>query len=334
MDAGTMRLLPLLYQNLREQGIDDPMLNVLKRFHRSSWYRNKLLLRAAAEPMAALKEAGIPTLVLKGAALIARYYAGSALRPMDDVDLFVPAQHARKAIEIIRRRGWTPKGPLPNNCLFQAYLTIKHGYAFTNASGQIIDLHWHVMDECVDRSVDEDFLRHAVRIKIDAVETKALNPADQLLHICVHGARWNPEPPLRWAADIMTILNREDVRIDWDRLCRKAGELRLMLPLKDALEYLKRRLDAPIPTNVLKNLRMIPVECRDRYHYLIITGSPDKLGPFWRIKRQSARYQRVVSQSGRLKKLFLFFEFLVLGLYEFSGGILWPRLRGAKNPIP
>jgi len=334
IDAGTMRLLPLLYQNLRGQGVDDPMLNQLKPFYRSSWFMNKLLLRAAVEPIAALKEAGIPTLVLKGAALIAQYSTEAEARPMGDVDVFVPTRHARKGIEIIGGCGWRPKGPLPNNSLFQAYLAVKHGHGFQNASGQIIDFHWHVMDECIDRSVDEDFLMHAVPVKIEGMETMALNPADQILHVCVHGARWSPDPSLRWAADVMTILNRKDTFIDWDRLCRNAGELRLTLPLREALGYLKRRLDAPIPADVLKDFRRVPVETGDRYHYWIITGSPARLGPLWRIKRQSARYLRVVSGAGRPRRIYLFFEFLVLGLYEFSRGVLWPRLKGIKDPIP
>jgi hypothetical protein len=329
-----MRLLPLLYQNLTGQGVDDPLVHQLKPFYRASWFKNKLLLRTALEPMAAIKEAGIPAMVLKGAALIAQYYMDAGVRPMGDVDVFVPARHARKGIDIIRLRGWRSKSRLPTNSLLQLYLAVKHGCDFRNASGHFIDLHWHVMDECIDRSVDEDLLMNAVPVKIEAMETKALNPADQILHVCIHGARWSRARTLQWAVDVMMILNKADVSIDWDRLCRNAGKLRLALPLRAALGYLKRRLDAPIPPDVLKDLRRIPIESGDLYHYRIITGSPDRLGPLWRVRRQSARYHRVVTGGGRPGRIVLLTEFLVLGLYEFSRGVLWPRLKGIKDPIP
>jgi len=334
MDPGSVRLLPLLYQNLVEQGVVDPMLNRLKGSHRFSWYRNKLLFRAAAELITMLTDAGIPTMVLKGAALIGPYYAHSALRPMEDVDLCVPQRAARKAVEIMRRGGWVPTGPLPQNCLFQVYLAIKHGYDFRNPAGHVLDLHWHVMDECIDASADRDFWRHASPIQVAGIQSRALSPEDQVLHICVHGARWSPVPHLRWAADTMMILNRADVRVDWDRLCRKARQLRLTLPLRDSLGYLSSRLGAPIPPDVLKTIEGCPAGRRERRHYRIITCPPGRLGLFWRIKRQSARYRRVAPGAGVPRQILMGFEFLILGLYEFIRGVLWPRLKGVRGPIP
>ena len=75
----------------------------------------------------------------------------------------------------------------------------------------------------------------------------ALNPTDQLLHTCWHGARWNEVPPIRWVADAMAILGASAPEIEWPSLLKKAERHRIVLPVKDALEYLKKKFDAPVP---------------------------------------------------------------------------------------
>jgi hypothetical protein len=50
----------------------------------------------------------------------------------------------------------------------------------------------------------------------------------------------------------MRLLERESV--DWARLVRRACERYLQLPLRETLRFLRERLDAPVPTDVLDAL--------------------------------------------------------------------------------
>src|SRR4051812_1297061 len=72
--GGERRLMGAVYRNLARLGADAPELVRLRGIHRSDWYRNQLLFAAAADAIGLLHGAGIPTLVVKGAALAAVHY--------------------------------------------------------------------------------------------------------------------------------------------------------------------------------------------------------------------------------------------------------------------
>ena len=38
-----------------------------------------------------------------------------------------------------------------------------------------------------------------------------------VLQLVLHGLKANPEPPIRWIVDVMTVLHHEDA-FDWDAL--------------------------------------------------------------------------------------------------------------------
>jgi Uncharacterised nucleotidyltransferase len=99
------------------------------------------------------------------------------------------------------------------------------------------------------------------------VQTLALNPTDQLLHTCWHGARWNEVPPIRWVADAMAILDASGEEIDWEDLLKKAKKHRIVMPVKDTLDYLKKTFDAPVPDSLLKSLSAVRISKIERENY-------------------------------------------------------------------
>src|SRR3990172_6475884 len=68
-DAGTYRLLPLVYHNLRALGVDDPLMSKLRGIYRREWYKNQMLFHTIAEVLRLFHAAGIETMILKGSAL-------------------------------------------------------------------------------------------------------------------------------------------------------------------------------------------------------------------------------------------------------------------------
>ena len=60
---------------------------------------------------ATIEAAGIPTLALKGAALIHSLYSDLGQRPMNDLDILVPAGRAAEAAEVLRAEGYSWAGP-------------------------------------------------------------------------------------------------------------------------------------------------------------------------------------------------------------------------------
>jgi len=263
IDYGSHRMAPQLYRNLQRHGVKDPLMERLKGVYRYYLYKNELLMHRIATILAAFEDAGIQTMVLKGAALIQLYYKESGLRPMLDADVLVHAHQAEQAMELLTNLRWNPvryRQP-------QMRIPILHSTPFEDDGGRQLDLHWHLFWECFNANDDDDYWKNAMPIKIGGVQTLALNATDQLLHTCWHGARWNEVPPIRWIADAMAILGASAAEIEWPRLLKKAQRHHIIMPVKDALGYLKKTFDAPVPDSLLESLSAVRISKIERENY-------------------------------------------------------------------
>jgi hypothetical protein len=305
VDLGSFRLLPLLYRNLSTHGVDEPIMSKLKGIYRQTWYKNQMLFHRIAALLRSLQDAGIQTLLLKGAALTVLYYRDYGLRPMSDFDLLVPTEEALAAVTLLTELGWQPK-KRPLEGFTNPYLSMTHAHSFVDANGHEIDFHWHVLFECCYAGADRDFWDGAVAVRVRDVEARALNPTDQLLHVCVHGAVRNVVPPFRWAADAMAILRTSEAEIDWDRLGAQAERRRLILPLRDTLDFLSRVLNAPIPVATLSRLHNMPVSWVERIEYQAVSEPPGPLHTLPRTWTHYVRWERG-TRDGRLEPRFLGF---------------------------
>ncbi len=267
LDSGSQRLLPLLFKNLLAEDIDDPLLKECKDAYKNCFCGNEVRLHTTAEVLTAFHQAGITTMLLKGSALIPLYYRDSGLRPMADSDVLVHFEHADRATAVLRELGFNPYYENP-----QRQMLVVHSTPFDDPTGRQLDLHWHVMWECWHADDDEGYWKRSVPVEIHNVRTRALDPTDQLLHVCWHGARWDETPPIRWIADAVTILRTASEQIDWARLVDQARGRHLSLQLYDCLNYLRSELDMPIPAETLKALIDIPVFINERLGYRIATN--------------------------------------------------------------
>ena len=235
LDSGSHRLLPLLYRNLTEQGVDDPVLAKYKGVYRQTWYKNQLLFHRAAAFLRAADAAGIATVLLKGPALTLLYYRDYGLRPMDDFDALVHPRDAVAAMELLEKLGWALK---TRNVESHATLVpLRHGTEFQNEQRDTFDLHWSLFGEDDRPEADDALWSSAVTLTLEGETSLALNPAALLAHVCAHGARWNPMPPVRWVADAFTLINNAETVVDWDSLLAIVAERHLALPLGDTLSF-------------------------------------------------------------------------------------------------
>ena len=293
LDAGSFRLLPLLYANLEAEGVRHPLMSKLKGIYRYHWTKTRVLFHQAGLVLDRLHAAGFQTLMLKGAALATLYYPNPGLRPMDDFDVLVPLSQAAAAAALLVEAGWQPILQRPLRAFTPAYFSVRPGHGFRNAAGQSCDLHWHVLFQACRPEADVSFWQAAIPLAFQGRATLALSPADQLLHLCAHGTLWNPMPSVRWAADAVLLLRA--AAVDWPRLVAQAQAFALTLPLFDTLAYLKRLLDAPVPDTVLEQLWDAPFSGPERQAYES-WGNP----PNWRyLLPQLEGQYRLYSAIGR-----------------------------------
>lgn len=263
LDAGSQRLLPLLYKNLTDQNVRHPVLDVYKGFYRMNWYKNRLLCHRITQVLRLLNDHGIDALLLKGAALVSLYYKDWALRPMNDFDLLVEQDRIPKAIGLLRQNGWRPSESLPDEADFQT----RHACTLTDDSGIEFDLHWRILHESGCQEMDDAFKQSAMRIDFCGVPVSVLSHTDQLFHVLIHGVRWNAIAPLRWVPDAIMISREAESHIDWRRLLQEARHRRLVVSLKKSLTHLYREFAAPIPGNVIEAMDRIKPSAAERLEF-------------------------------------------------------------------
>jgi hypothetical protein len=253
-----------------------------------------------------LHEAEIPTLILKGAALGLLYYKDLGLRPMADLDVLVPANKAIEALGLLRETGWKPTvAALPRSIREDYLLVVKACNLVRPDSDPELDLHWHVFQECCEPDSDMDLWERSIPIVCGGVESRALSPADQLLHICTHAMEWNSIAPIRWIADAVAVLSSTS-DFDWDCVLQQARRRRLVYTLQNMLAYLRNLVDAPIPDSVMNQLLMLPVTQIERDWMKIRTRGISRLTVRDLFKVRYGLYKRS-PLSGRYRPAFIGF---------------------------
>jgi len=225
--------------------------------YRYTWSRNQLLMKTGADAIGLLEATGIPTIVLKGAAITTLQFKDLGVRPMVDFDLLVPRH---RAVEAIRALGssFRPHEDFPDP---EMRLPVHHSTSLIDPDGRDLDLHWYSLWQSAP---DDDFWEAAVPIEIAEVESLALCPTDQLLQVCAHGAWWAPGGSPGWVADAVTIVGSSEGGVDWDRFRERAAARRVSDIMVASLTYIHERFGAEIPGDVLADLERAPASPLER----------------------------------------------------------------------
>ncbi len=258
LDASAQAVVPHLRANLTALGVDDELLGLFKGVHRYIWAQNQLLLGRMTPFLQALEQAGIPTLLLKGAGLVAGSRLDAGMRPMKDLDVLVPTRQTKAAVKVLVRRGLVPVLGMPAWFVTEYAPTFECGWGFeTIEHGRSLrlDLHWHASYVSRQPDADDDFWDAAREVDLRGVRTRALAPADELLVALVHGLHWDPLPTYRWVVDAALLARGEAGPVDFDRLVEQARRRRVVAMVIGALAYLRREFAVPIPSETIRALR-------------------------------------------------------------------------------
>lgn len=279
VDFGSQRLMPLLYRNLSAHGVDDPALKRLKGVCRHTWSKNQMTLQAGVAVLRGMAEEGIDTMVLKGAALVMSGAMRADERTMNDFDLLIKPEQLQAALGMLARFGWTPsdEGPQRQPRFMPNYVRYWHSHGFRDREGRQLDLHWHVLHQCCHDSADDAFWEASLPVTWQGVPTRTLGPADQLLHLFVHGIygqRSEGVAVLRWLPDAVAVIRHhaggagtaDGDGVDWTRLTQQAQARRLIMPVRAAVEYLRGFGVVRVPESTVHALGAMapdPIEVRE-----------------------------------------------------------------------
>lgn len=263
IDGGSFRLLPMVYQNLKKHAQLDENYSKLRGVYKQTWFQNHAVISNLAGILKLLEQAGIRTLVTKGAALTITAYRDYGARPFGDSDILVPYDQHVQAIKLLFEQGWKSRYGEPDS-----RLALHHSMDMKHPNGAMLDLHWYATWESSAPHRDQDWWDAAVEIDVIGVKTLAFCATDQLLHALIHGGWWNAMSPCRWVADAMIVL-RGRSPLDWDRFVEQVHKRQVSRTISSMLRYLKQEYAADIPDQVLDRLAAIPVSRREAFEYAL-----------------------------------------------------------------
>lgn len=258
------RLSPLLHSHLAsaEEDVPPAVRSALERAYLAAAARSLFIADALRRVLDALAAAGVPALLLKGAALVETAYADPAWREMLDLDVLVPDESLRTANAALAALGYRTleATETPEPALGHTRLAPHHDAALVGAERLLaVELHRHVAIAGEGRGFAIDDVWARARTAPGATH---LLPAaeDLLLHVCLHFTRnrlggshrrRHSGGALAQICDVARIVEREP--LDWDALARAARayslDARVFLALFVACE-----LGVPVPRDALAAL--------------------------------------------------------------------------------
>jgi hypothetical protein len=201
----------------------------------------------------ALESAGLPLLLLKGAAYVVADLPPAHGRTFSDIDILVPKARIDEAEAAMMMHGWASTH---HDAYDQRYYRewmhelppMQHGTRMT-----VVDVHHAILPETAASKPDSAKLIAAAITVSGRPGVQVLQPVDMVIHSACHLFHEEElDKGLRDLTDLDALLRHFSGQPDfWSRLAERAHELDLALPLFYALRYTSRLLQTPVPANVI-----------------------------------------------------------------------------------
>jgi len=249
---------PLLWHHLRQAGISIPLET--ERTLRGMYLRERALNQAhtlaLVEVQTLLAQSDIRPLVLKGLALAYKYYPDPALRPVSDIDLLLKKDDILPALQILDEAGYRVNFPDSGLSILPNELTAdspSHDGVSTH-----LEIHHYDSDHrrLNDYSHDDEltgFEDLPQELTINGCVVYTPSPMDTLRYVERHmvrhlfEARADKPLPLKWSADIVSLVECHAEEIDWPELQRNNPAFLNRLGVIYSLTPLPEKCDGVIP---------------------------------------------------------------------------------------
>ena len=228
--------------------------------------------------LAALRQADIPVIVLKGWALIPTVYGGDyGQRTYADIDLLVHPRDAASARDIVRGLGYGAilqlwPGFLQRYRKVQVYQLPRNPGAFARVFA--IGLHWDLLNNpyYFHRMPVEQFLQRAQPLPVAGVDVSALSAEDHLVYDCAHLALHHEyDQALFRYYEMASLLLRAGPTFDWSAVVRRASAWQLVLPVQRLLSHLETLWPGTVPTQALAEISALQSTLAERWvHYWVV----------------------------------------------------------------
>ena len=204
----------------------------------------------------ALESAGLPLLLLKGAAYAAAGLPAAQGRTFSDIDILVPKARINEAEAAMMMHGWVSTH---HDEYDQRYYRewmhelppMQHGRRMT-----VIDVHHAILPETASSKPDSAKLIASSREVAGRPGIHVLQPVDMVIHSACHLFHEEAlDKGMRDLADLDALLRHFADQPDfWLQLAARARELDLARALFYALRFTRRLLHTPVPESAMREM--------------------------------------------------------------------------------
>ena len=218
------RCLPLVLKGLLA-GSDFPVsiVNRLRRVQASLLARSVYLTMQLSGLLERFGRERLRVMPFKGPAMAQYLYGDPALRPSDDLDIWVHPDDFMQACAVLEQGGFVPQLDLTNA---EARDHVRAGWdrAYRNPAGDlVVELCTGVCPAYFSQGIRADeVLRDPVPVVLNGMAIQMPSPEVSLLWLSIHGSKhaWSR---LIWLADMHLLLSRNP-KMDWNRVRALADE--------------------------------------------------------------------------------------------------------------
>lgn len=220
-----------------------------------TWRRNQALftLNLTAEMfrlLQSLTAAGIEAVVIKGPVLSMRCYGDPGLRQYGDLDLIVRDRDILRTTELLAGLEYEPR--IPIGAIRSRKIPGEYVFRQTR-SKLLVEFHTELTFRYHPRPLPlESLFRRRVQVAFDGNAVPALSLEDELVLICVHGAKHFWER-LIYVADVAAFVCQQ--HLDWDRAMSAAQEVGAQRMLYAGLGLAAAVLQTPLPEKIAPLVR-------------------------------------------------------------------------------
>jgi hypothetical protein len=257
---------PALFTLAEQHGVISPLASGVAQFEQNlvpPEFAQKVRQAHRAQVLSALKmtaelfrlvdefrDAGLDIVLIKGPTLALRAYGDTGARQYGDLDFLVRQKDILRATEIMIAAGYQPEIPVEAISAQK----IPGQYVFVRmAAPLLVELHTERTMRYFPRGLPiEDFFARRENVSVDGHDIPALAIEDELILICIHGAKhlW---VRLSLAADVAAFVDRQS-NLNWERSFATASAAGAERMLDTGLLLAGNLLGVALPQNLQARL--------------------------------------------------------------------------------
>lgn len=255
IEHAAIRVIPLLLALVKREGLDDPDLLRMKGIERHIWASNTLRLKQLFQALKAIRRAGAPFVLLKGAALLARVPEMAALRTNGDYDVLVDPSYMEALRLELEAAGFAMGGFSFDDwgSELQNSPTAGVPIALVGSAAEV-DIHWRALPHLRDPKLTERILNFAEEGALHREKVPIPSLAHQLFVSLARCEPWDKDECLTRILEAYFLLSKCVDAVDWSELERLIAHYRLEACASAFFEELVAATGIAVPAAVRRGL--------------------------------------------------------------------------------